>query len=406
MLGLKEWTGEALITKDFKLLLAIGAMYSLSVALSNTFVNVYIWKLTASYLQIGIYNLMIVIAQPVCFVFAGWIAKRVDRIVVFRVGVALLAIYYFFILWTGERATAFLWLIGFLLGMGYGFYWLAYNVLTFEITEPETRDFFNGLMGILTSFGSMAGPLIAGFIISRLGQRGYHHIFSLSLFLFALATICSFFMKNRSARGPYQLLTIMKERSQNRNWYMITNASLAQGLREGIFAFLINLHVYLVGKSEWALGKFAFINSFVSMVAYYLVARFIKQTWRKQAILFGGITLFFAVFLIVIRPSLSMFIVYGIVISLAYPLVLIPYISTLYDVIGSSREAGEWRVEYIVVRELFLNLGRAFSIITFLITCSFLPAERIIPYLLVIFGAGYLFIYFFVARIANDFMNG
>ncbi|MFS8652538.1 MAG: MFS transporter, partial [Caldibacillus sp.] len=65
MLGLKEWTGEALITKDFKLLLAIGAMYSLSVALSNTFVNVYIWKLTASYLQIGIYNLMIVIAQPV-----------------------------------------------------------------------------------------------------------------------------------------------------------------------------------------------------------------------------------------------------------------------------------------------------------------------------------------------------
>ena len=174
---------------------------------------------------------------------------------------------------------------------------------------------------------------------------------------------------------------------------MITNASLAQGLREGIFAFLINLHVYLVGKSEWALGKFAFINSFVSMVAYYLVARFIKQRWRKQAILVGGMTLFFAVFLIIIRPNLPMFIVYGIVISLAYPLVLIPYISTLYDVIGSSKEAGKLRIEYIVVRELFLNLGRVFSIITFLLTCSFLPAERIIPYLLVIFGSGYLFIY-------------
>lgn len=402
MLRLQEWTGDPPLTKDFKFLLIIGALYSLSVALSNTFVNVYIWKLTAGFFPIGIYNLAIVIAQPIFFIIAGWMARQVDRIIVFRIGVFLLAIYYLVILFSGERATSFLWLIGALLGIGYGFYWLAYNVLTFEITEPETRDFFNGFMGILTSFGSMVGPLVAGFILSRYVKRGYHLLFALSLLLFALATILSFFMKRRPARGRYMLRAIIKERALNSNWQMITNASYAQGLREGIFAFLINLHVYLVGKSEMALGKFAFIHSFISMIGYFFATRFIKKTQRKQAILGGGLVLFVAVFFIIIRPTFLFFMIYGIIISLAYPLVLVPYISTVYDVIGSAREAGKFRIEYIVVRELFLNFGRGTSVGAFLITISFFPAELAIPYLLAIFGAGYVLIYFFIARIKGE----
>lgn len=50
-----------------------------------------------------------------------------------------------------------LFFLGGLLGVGYGFYWLAFNVLTFEITEPNTRDLFNGLLGAMTSVAGMIG---------------------------------------------------------------------------------------------------------------------------------------------------------------------------------------------------------------------------------------------------------
>ena len=72
------------------------------------------------------------------------------------------------VLITGTNANRFLILLGAILGIGYGFYWLAFNVLTFEITEPETRDFFNGFLGVLNSVGGMIGPLLAGVIISPL----------------------------------------------------------------------------------------------------------------------------------------------------------------------------------------------------------------------------------------------
>lgn len=71
-------------------------------------------------------------------------------------------------------------------------------MLTFEITEPETRDFFNGFLGLLTSFSGMIGPIAAGYMISRMDKwSGYTVVFVLSLTLFTIAIVISFFIKKR-----------------------------------------------------------------------------------------------------------------------------------------------------------------------------------------------------------------
>ena len=146
---LRKWIGEVELTKDLTLLLFIGGLYSLSIALSNTFVNIYLWKQSGQFLDLAIYNLTIVVVQPLTFILAGKWAKKIDRIIVLRLGVIFLALFYLFVLFVGEEASHYLVLLGSVLGVGYGFYWLAYNVLTFEITEPETRDFFNGFFGVI-----------------------------------------------------------------------------------------------------------------------------------------------------------------------------------------------------------------------------------------------------------------
>src|SRR5690625_2243543 len=110
-------------------------------------------------------------------------------------------------------------MLGTLLGIGYGFYWLAFDVLTFEITEPDTRDFFNGFLGVLESFGGMIGPILAGFIISVMtANTGYTTIFSISFILFILAVVGSLFLERRQAEGHFQFLLILKERKKNSNW--------------------------------------------------------------------------------------------------------------------------------------------------------------------------------------------
>ena len=392
--------GDIELTKDLALLLIIGGLYSLSIALSNTFVNIYLWKQSGELADLAMYNLSIVVAQPLTFILAGRWAKKVDRVIVLRIGVIFLALFYVTVLLVGTKASDFLLLLGVLLGIGYGFYWLAYNVLTFEITEPETRDFFNGFLGILGSVGGMIGPLAAGFIISRLAKlTGYTVVFGLSLGLFSIAVLLSFFLKRRPARGKYWFQRIITERKHDKNWRMITNAHFFQGMREGVFVFIVSVFVFIATDSEMALGTFGLINSGISFVAYYFVSRMLKKEYRKKAILVGGVILFLAIFLLVFQLSYFRLLLYAALIAVAYPLLLVPYASMTYDVIGRGWKAAEMRIEYIVVRELFLNLGRIASIVLFLVSTHIFNEEQAIPILLVILGSGHTFIYFFIRKI-------
>lgn len=194
MSKMKKIIGDVDVSKDLILLLVIGGLYSLSIALSNTFVNVYLWKQSGKFIDLAIYNLSIVVMQPLTFIFAGRLAKKVDRVIVLRLGVIFLAVFFLSVLMIGGSAAKFLILLGGTLGIGYGFYWLAFNVLTFEITEPETRDFFNGFLGVMNSTAGMVGPIVAGFVISRLKNfTGYTTIFTISLLLFSGAVVLSFF---------------------------------------------------------------------------------------------------------------------------------------------------------------------------------------------------------------------
>ncbi|QIZ68377.1 MFS transporter [Geobacillus subterraneus] len=396
----EKLTGQERMDRDLLLLLCIGGFYALAVSLSNTFVNIYLWKQTGDFRDLALYNLAVVTMQPLTFLFAGRLAKQMDRILILRLGVSCLAVFFVTVLFVGPRAHQYLLVLGALLGVGYGFYWLAFNVLTFEITEPETRDFFNGFFGVLTSSAGMIGPIVAGYMISSLaGLKGYTLVFSLSLGLFLVAVLLSFFLKRRTAAGKYLFLRILKERNQNENWRLITNAHFFQGLREGSFVFVISVLVYVTSNSEWALGKYGLVNSFTSFVAYYAVSRLMRQEYRMKAILLGGLLLYAAVFLIVFQPSYPRLIVYAVTIAVAYPILLVPYSSLTFDVIGRSWKSAEARVEYIVVRELFLNAGRMASILAFLAAVTLFGEKMGIRMLMFVCGAGHLVIYWFVRRI-------
>lgn len=392
--------GKVDISKDLILLLVVGGLYFLSIALSNTFVNIYLWKQSGSFQEIALYNLAIVILQPLTFIVAGKWAKRIDRVIVLRLGVSFLSIFFVTVLLLGDHAGSYIFLLGGLLGVGFGFYWLAFNVLTFEITEPETRDFFNGFQGLLSSLAGMIGPISAGAIISSMNKfAGYKTIFSLSLGFFCFAVVLSFFLKRRSAQGDFSFRRIIAERKNSKNWKGVLYAHFFQGLREGTFAFVIVLWVFITTKSALALGTFGLVQSAVSFGAYYIATRLIKKQYRKKAILAGGAVLYAAVSLIVFHLSYPLLILYAVVIALAYPVLLVPYMSLTFDVIGKSWKAAEMRIEYIVVRELYYNAGRVVSILSFFLVVTFFNERKAIPFLLAILGAGHFVIYFCIRSV-------
>jgi YQGE family putative transporter len=294
-------------------------------------------------------------------------------------------------LFFGSNASHFLVVLGAMLGIGYGFYWLAFNVLTFEITEPETRDFFNGFLGTLNSGGGMIGPILSGYIISQfVSNLGYTIVFGISLSLFTFAVIMSFSIERRPAHGKYLLTRVLEERKTNKNWRYVTNAHFCQGLRDGTFVFIISVFVFISTGSELALGTFGLINSGISFIGYSLVAKLIKNEYRKKAILLGGFLLYAAIYIIVFQVSYPRLLMYAGVIAFAYPILLVPYNSMTYDVIGKAWKAAEARIEYIVVRELYINGGRIVSILLFIGAITFFNQAVSVPVLLMFIGAGHL----------------
>ena len=389
MLNVKKLLGDVDISKDLSLLLFIGGLYALGSSLSNTFVNIYLWKQSGNFVDIAIYNLAVVVLQPLTFIVAGRWAKKVDRVIVLRIGVIFLALFFVAVLFFGENSSKYLIMLGALLGIGSGFYWLAFNVLTFEITEPETRDFFNGFQGALSSAGGMIGPISAGFIITRFTSNiGYTIIFTVSLILFAAAVFVSFYLQRRPASGQYMVAKIFKERKPNANWRLITNAHFFQGIREGSFVFIISVLVFITTKNELALGTFGLLNAGLAFVVYTFAARFIKKENRKKVMVFGGLLLYATIFLLIFGISYPKLLFYAAFIGIAYPLMLVPYSSMTYDVIGQARDAAGMRIEYIVVREVFLNVGRITSILAFIFAISLFDAAYSLPVLLLVLGGG------------------
>lgn len=389
------------IPKDLYLLLMISGLYFLAIALSNTFVNIFLWKHTKSFIDIGLYNLIIVIFQPIAFIIAGRWAKRVDRVIVLRAGVVVLALFFISVLTLGSNTPQFLILFGALIGIGYGFYWCAFNVLIFEITEPETRDFFNGIQGALSSLGGMVGPILAGWIISTMSNyTGYRVIFGISLALFTLAVMASWFLKRRPAEGRFTFKRILHERAKNENWRDLLWAHFFQGIREGTFLFIIFLWVFLSTENNLDVGKFGLVESGVMLIGYYISSRLIKPDFRKTSILIGGAILYSSVYLLLFNVSFTILIIYAVVVAIAYPLLFVPYVSLTFDVIGHGWKAAEMRIEYIVVKELFYNGGRILSILLFLGTVWFFKDdEQGIRYLLMVIGAGHFAIYFCIRNI-------
>lgn len=392
--------GKTKVSKELKLLLIIGGLYALSVALSNTFVNVYLWKQNSEYITIALYNLFATISQPLTFILAGRWAKQIDRVIVLRLGVFFLSVFYLVVLLMGALATKFVILLGILLGIGFGFYWLAFNVLTFEITEPDTRDIFNGFMGLLGSLAGMIGPFFAGWLITRMKEMtGYSVIFGISLGLFVLAVVLSFFLKRRSAEGSFVLGQVLKWSKISANWKRVLLGSFFLGLREGSFAFLIGIWVYVAAGTELALGTFGLITSAISFLFFYIVGRFISQKYRKYSMFIGALLLTQAVWIIAFQLTFTKLILFGVVISIAYPFLMVPFNSIIFDVIGKAKKAAEWRIEYIVGREIFLNAGRILSILFFMGTIWLFNIEKALPYFIVGIGQAHLFLYLFVRKI-------
>jgi YQGE family putative transporter len=304
------------------------------------------------------------------------------------------------VLLLGKEAPHWVIMLGSVQGLSSAFFWLAFNVVYFEVTDRENRDAFNGWAGLLGSAVGMAAPWISGFLITRMDDTlGYRLIFSISLGVFVVGAIVSFFLKKRPAQPHYEWLYGIKQlRQKGNSWRSAYPALMAQGIREGVFAFLIGLMVYIATKNELQLGNYALMTSAVSLFAFFLAGKLVKPGRRSIPMLLGALAMTLVILLFFWRVNYTTLLIFGIVVALFYPLYSIPITSSVFDLIGLNTESAEHRVEYVVLRESALNMGRILGTISFIAVVSFTTEPSHIVTLMLILGAAPIFSWFFLRK--------
>lgn len=385
------------------LLLGVNGLFALAGALSGTFLNVFLWKSRPDYAMLGWFTLSQQLAIGLTFWLAGKWVKEHNKMSALRLGTALSGIFYMIVLWAGSKAVDWIWPLGILLGCSLGLFWIAFNVVYFEITDRENRDLFNGWVGLLGSMTGIIGPWFSGLIITRMTDNtGYRLIFTVSLVIYVIAVVFSFFLKKRKVSGTYRWSEPWIQLSKpDSPWRTLALGLFAQGAREGVFAFLIALLVYLATAQEYKLGQFSLITSAVALVSYWAAGKWFKPQYRSKGMFIGALILLVVLLPLFWKVTYGTLLIMGIGSAVAMPLYVLPMIAAGFDMMGTSGENVEKRVELVVLRELCLMLGRLSGLVIFIVTVINAPSLRMLTWLIIVLGASPLIGWIFMRKLLN-----
>ncbi len=395
-----------------KWLLVISTIFNLSIALSNTFVNVYLWKVDKTYGSIALYNLLLYIILPLTFLVSGFFAGKIGAVWTLRIGILWHVAFYALTLIGGEAVAKMPYILGIVMGCAAGMYWFSFNALSLRFTNDGKRDGFFGLNGVTGAVAGMLAPPTAGFLISREDRlvgpiTGYHLVFALSLGLFVLATFVTTKIRVH-AHEPRLRMSIAFSSLRHRWWRLLMVGCTAYGIREGVFMFLIGLLIYVSTQSEMRLGEFALMQSALSFVSFYVVGRIVRPRNRLKVLKIGALCMAGAAlfFLLPIRPMTI--VLYGCVLALVLPLFLVSLQGFVFDGISAlSRASAEEEAEVgtpsanneqIILREIFENVGRVIGILGFLILVKTRPGAGFVPTMAVGLGFTQLLTWFFLQK--------
>lgn len=386
--------------RNAKILLIVSALFSFAMGLSGIFISVFFWKETSSFVVIVIYNLIHYITTPITFVLAGILAKRKNGIWSLRLGLLMYAVFYALILFIGNKGIMYIYCLGIIFGMAIGFYWLAFNTLSFDFTHVNNRDTFNGFNGSCSGISAAIAPITSAYIISRFnGLKGYRVVFLLTLIIFLVLVLISGALKCKNYSNELNFKKIFSRNCDE--WSIIRMSTFFWAFRDVIIVFIVNILIMEATGSELSLGKFALIASLVSSAAFILVQKVIKPPYRRVSIYIGTIGTFLAVAALVVKITNTTLFIYTVLDAFAIPFFLIQLSSSTFNVINKAHEE-DFRIEYMINKDIVLNGGRVISsTILALLLISFKSSYNILKIYLMVIGSAPLVSGYFLRKLKS-----
>jgi MFS transporter, YQGE family, putative transporter len=355
---------ERRLGQEAKVSLLIHSFFQFGASMSGVFLNLYLWRLTESIWVNGMYNIINYAVAPFAFMLGGWLAKKTDRMYVYRLGLLLISAFYICVVAAQELVAEWYPLFAVFGSLSGAFYWVGYLVLMYDVSDERNRIHYLAMNSIFFTFAGLLGPALAGRVIAlNDGLHGYIIVFGIAFFMFLLAAVGSLKIKAKPSRHKtYYLKHTLQMMRRSPGWLRGLWGFFALGLLQGIMLFLPNILLFQVMPREDHIGYMSVLFSLITIAMGMLISRFAKAEHTTLYLWISGIGLIAAASLLLGGLALWSVISFMVLYSFFNPLQGNTLTSHYYNHVGKLPLKGNFRVESVVLREAFLNTGRVVSI--------------------------------------------
>jgi YQGE family putative transporter len=158
----------------------------------------------------------------------------------------------------------------------------------------------------------------------------------------------------------------------------------------------------MILNSEMGFGKYTTFFSIFGLICFFLLSRLVRKENRLKYLLIGSIMMLSAPLILVAFNNYFGIMLYGLINTAASPFWNIPLSSMMFETIGKSAPKESMRIEFIVVREIPLNLGRILSILVFIFAISKFKSNIVFTIMLPALNVVYVIVYLLFKKINNN----
>lgn len=375
---------------ELKFYLLMNALFAFGTSLSGVFQSVFLWKLDETYSLLAYYSMYWSVAIIISFGLCAWLARKTSPMITMRLGFVFYLITYLIMLFFHDTLDEHIMLLGISNGLAMSLYYVGMHMAVLDLTTNDKRDQFLYIQGILFTIGGVIAPLLSGLLISRFaGMIGYYVVFIATCVFLFIAFIVSLRVKGNPVTTKSHFWEVIKNPSPE--WKKMYSIMFADGIVSGVFTtFLITMMTFKVAGGELNLGLYNTGAQIMSIVAFYMLAKFSKAKDRITVFAIGSVTILLSSVLISAYPVFISLVIFGLLSPIAMNMIGTSMNAMIYESIERDPDYQEKRLDYIIIREIPLGVGRIIGVVLFLIMRKYFDLEALLPISFSIFPIVYV----------------
>jgi MFS family permease len=357
----------------------MNALFSFGGNLSGVFQSVFLWKLDKTYSLLAYFSMYWSLAIILFFGLCAWLARKTTPLITMRLGFVFYLITYLIMLIFHQTLSEHIFLLGVVNGLAMSLYYVGMHMAVLDLTTNEKRDQFLYVQGILFTVGGMVAPLLSGIIISQLnGMTGYYVVFGATCVFFILAFFVSLRVKVKPVASNSFFWEVVKHPSAE--WRKMYKVMFADGIVSGVYTtFLITMMTFKVAGGEFSLGVFNTAAQIVSMLAFYALAKYSIPDYRIRIFTIGAVGILLGSVLISAFPVIVSLVLFAIIQPVSMNMISTSMNAMIYASIEKDPQYKDKRLDYIIIREIPLGIGRIIGVAMFLEMGKYFDIEKLLP---------------------------